>query len=227
MNTCLAPCPVVFDLDGTLIDSAPDIHAAVNAVLRLNQARPLTLDQVRSFIGGGVDLLWRRVIAATGLPSEAHRDLVAAFMTRYHDATALTRLYPQVTEALGLLADRGYALGICTNKPLGPTRAVLEHFGISGLFATVVGGDSLPQRKPDPAPLRAAFLALGADPEAPRGVYVGDSEFDEECAHNAGLPFLLFTRGYRKTPVEQMRHLASFDDFAGLPLLVEQASAAG
>jgi phosphoglycolate phosphatase len=222
MNTCLAPCPVVFDLDGTLIDSAPDIHATVNAVLRLHDARLLTLDQVRSVIGGGVDLLWRRVIAATGLPSEAHRDLVAAFMTRYHDATALTRLYPQVTEALGMLADRGYALGICTNKPLGPTRAVLEHFGISGLFATVVGGDSLPQRKPDPAPLRAALAALGADPHQPRGVYVGDSEFDAECAANTGVPFLIFARGYRKSPLEEMRFTASFDDYAQLPLLVEE-----
>ena len=103
MNVCFAPCPVVFDLDGTLIDSAPDIHACVNAVLRLRGVRPLTLDQVRGFVGGGVDLLWRRVIGATGLPTDAHRDLVASFMTRYHEATGLTRLYPNVIEALGSL----------------------------------------------------------------------------------------------------------------------------
>lgn len=221
MNTCLAPRPVVFDLDGTLIDSAPDIHATVNAVLRLHDIPALTLDQVRGFIGGGVDLLWRRVIGATGLPQDAQRDLVASFMTRYHDATALTRLYPNVAEALGVLADRGYPLGICTNKPLGPTKAVLQHFGMSGIFATVIGGDSLPQKKPDAAPLLAAFAALGADPAHPRGIYVGDSEFDVDCAGNAQVPFLLFTRGYRKTPVEQLRHSASFDDFAALPLLVE------
>lgn len=227
MNVCFAPCPVVFDLDGTLIDSAPDIHASVNAVLRLRGVRPLTLDQVRGFIGGGVDLLWRRVIGATALPVEAHRDLVASFMTRYHEATGLTRLYPNAVEALGILADRGYPLGLCTNKPMAPTRAVLTHFGIAGLFSVVIGGDSLPQRKPDPAPLRAAFLALGADPEAPRGVYVGDSEFDEECARNAGIPFLLYTRGYRKMPVDRMLHRASFDDFARLPRLVEEAAAVG
>ncbi|WP_017997941.1 phosphoglycolate phosphatase [Paracoccus sp. N5] len=225
MTVCFAPCPVVFDLDGTLIDSAPDIHACVNAVLRLHGVRPLTLDQVRGFIGGGVDLLWRRVIGATTLPVEAHRDLVASFMTRYHEATGLTRLYPNVLETLGILADRGYPLGLCTNKPLAPTQAVLEHFGIARLFGAVIGGDSLPQRKPDPAPLRAAFQALGANPDAPRGVYVGDSEFDEECARNAGMPFLLFTRGYRKTPVEQLQHRASFEDFAQLPLLVEEVSA--
>jgi phosphoglycolate phosphatase len=227
MNVCFAPCPVVFDLDGTLIDSAPDIHACVNAVLRLNGARLLTLDQVRGFIGGGVDLLWRRVIGATGLPPEAHRDLVASFMTRYHDATALTRLYPNVTEALGVLADRGHPLGICTNKPLGPTRAVLDHFGISQIFATVIGGDSLPQRKPDPAPLRAAFAALGSDPDAPQGIFVGDSEFDVETASNTGVPMLLFLRGYRKTPVDDLPHHAAFDDFDQLPALVEELALAG
>lgn len=225
MNICFAPCPVVFDLDGTLIDSAPDIHACVNAVLRLNGTRPLTLDQVRSFVGGGVELLWRRIIAATGLPVEAQGDLVASFMTRYHHATALTRLYPHVTEALGVLADRGYPLGICTNKPLEPTRAVLDHFGIAGLFASVVGGDSLPQKKPDPAPLRAVFATLGADPAAPRGVFVGDSEFDAETAHNLGVPMLLFLRGYRKSPASDLTHRAAFDDFAQLPLLIEDVVA--
>ena len=221
MNVCLAPCPVVFDLDGTLIDSAPDIHATVNAVLRLNHVAPLTLDQVRGFIGGGVDLLWKRVIAATGLAPEAHRDLVASFMTRYHDATALTRLYPNVAEVLGTLADRGHPLGVCTNKPLRPTRALLEHFGLTGLFSAVIGGDSLPQRKPDPAPLRAAFAALGADPAKPLGLYVGDSEFDAECAQNTAVPFLLFTRGYRKSDPSEMYHTARFDDFAELPGLIE------
>ncbi|RCW88820.1 phosphoglycolate phosphatase [Paracoccus lutimaris] len=225
MNVCFAPCPVVFDLDGTLIDSAPDIHACVNTVLRLQGVRPLTLDQVRGFVGGGVDLLWRRVIGATDLPIEAHRDLVASFMTRYHDATALTRLYPNVTEALGVLADRGHPLGICTNKPLGPTRAVLDHFGIAQLFGTVIGGDSLPQKKPDPAPLRAAFAALGSAPDAPQGIFVGDSEFDAETARNAGVPMLLFLRGYRKTAVEDLPHRAAFDDFAQLPALVEGVAA--
>ena len=225
MNVCFAPCPVVFDLDGTLIDSAPDIHACVNAVLRLRGVRPLTLDQVRGFVGGGVDLLWRRVIGATGLPTDAHRDLVASFMTRYHEATGLTRLYPNVIEALGILADRGYPLGICTNKPLGPTRAVLEHLGIDRLFGVVIGGDSLPQKKPDPAPLRAAFAALGADPAQPRGIFVGDSEYDAETAQSTGVPMLLFTRGYRKAGIDELVHHAAFDDFQKLPLLVEETSA--
>ncbi|MDO5631351.1 MAG: phosphoglycolate phosphatase [Paracoccus sp. (in: a-proteobacteria)] len=225
MTVCFAPCPVVFDLDGTLIDSVPDIHGAANAVLRENGLRPLSLDTIRSFVGGGVDLLWTRIVAAVGARADLHRDLVAAFMTRYHHATALTRLYPGVLETLGVLADRGYLLGICTNKPAKPTQAVLQHFGIDALFGVVIAGDSLPRKKPDPAPLRAAFAALGGDPMWPKGIYVGDSEFDADCAAAVPVPLLLFTRGYRQKPVSDLPHTAAFDDFAALPALVERLSA--
>lgn len=223
MTVCAAPCPIVFDLDGTLIDSAPDIHAAVNAVLRDLGARPLTLDQVRSFIGGGVDVLWQKITRTLQLDPNRHGEYVAAFMSRYHDTSGLTRMYPGTIEALGQLADRGYPLGICTNKPLAPTRAILGHFGILGLFGTIIGGDSLPEKKPDPAPLRAALRALGADPDRPQALYVGDSEYDATCAAAVPVPFLIFTRGYRRTPVEELPHLEAFDDFARLPVLVESA----
>ncbi|MEH6786537.1 MAG: phosphoglycolate phosphatase [Paracoccus sp. (in: a-proteobacteria)] len=221
MNVCMAPCPIVFDLDGTLIDSAPDIHACVNAVLRQNRLAPLGQDRVRSFIGGGVDLLWTRIIAALRIDPAYRSDLIASFMTRYHDATALTRLFPGVVEALGTLADRGHPLGICTNKPMGPTRAILDHFGIAGSFAHVTSGDCLPQKKPDPAPLRAALAALGADPAQPRAIYVGDSEFDARCAAAIQVPFLIYTKGYRLKPVADLPHDAAFDDFAALPALIE------
>lgn len=222
MSVCFSPCPIVFDLDGTLVDSAPDIHAAVNAVLRDEGVRPLTLDQVRGFIGGGVEVLWYRILEATRLPDARYRDLLAAFMSRYSRSTSLTRLYPGVTIALGVLADRGHRMGICTNKPMQPTVAVLEYMGIVGMFDTIVAGDSLPQRKPDPAPLRQALLDLGADPDAPQAIYVGDSEVDAETAAALPLPLLLFSGGYRKTPVEQLPHHAVFDDFHVLPALIEQ-----
>ena len=218
------PIPVVFDLDGTLIDSAPDIHAAANAVLRDQGVEPLPLDRIRNFIGGGVEVLWQKIIADRGLDPAARPQLVAAFMTRYHDATALTKLYPNVLEALGILADRGHPLGICTNKPLGPTRAILDHMGLSGIFAHVIGGDSVPEKKPAPEPLWAALKGLGDDPKAPRGIYVGDSEFDAACAAAAGVPLLLFTRGYRLTPVERLVHAATFDDYAALPALIDGAT---
>lgn len=221
MNVCLAPYPVVFDLDGTLIDSAPDIHACVNDVLARHGTPLLTLDQVRSFIGGGVDVLWQKIIAAQELQDAKKPDYIAAFMTCYQDATQLTRLFSNVAQALETLADRGHPLGICTNKPLAVTQAILAHFGIAHLFGCVIGGDSVPERKPHPAPLRAALQGLGADPACPKAIYVGDSEFDAACAAAVPVPFLIYTQGYRQTPVEQLPHLAAFDDFAALPAMIE------
>lgn len=150
--------------------------------------------------------------------------MVAAFMTRYHSATGLTQLFPGVPEALGILADRGHPLGLCTNKPMGPTRSVLDHFGIGAMFVQIVAGDLLPQKKPDPAPLRATLAALGDDPDAPRGIYVGDSEVDAECAAAVPVSFLIYTEGYRLRPVAELPHHAAFGDFAQLPGLVEQAN---
>lgn len=208
---------IVFDLDGTLVDSAPDIHAAANAVLRDYRVPPMTLDTVRGFIGEGVEALWVKIMRAHRMDPALHRDLIAAFMVRYQRATGLTRLYPGVIGTLGALADRGHPLGLCTNKPAGPTRVVLDTFGLAGVFAAVVAGDSLPERKPDPAPLRAAFDALGAGP----GYYVGDSEIDAATAAAVPVPFVLFTRGYRRTAVERMVCHARFDDFAQLPALID------
>lgn len=226
MNVCMAPWPVVFDLDGTLIDSAPDIHACVNSVLTQHDSPLLTLDQVRSFIGGGVDVLWQKIMAAQQLPQDCKADYVAAFMICYQDATQLTRLFPNVVDALGVLADRGHPLGICTNKPLAVTQAILAHLDIAHLFGCVIGGDSVAQRKPHPAPLQATLAGLGADPADPRAIYVGDSEFDAACASAVPVPFLIYSRGYRQTPIEQLPHLAQFDDFACLPGLVERHATA-
>ena len=224
MSVCFAPCPVVFDLDGTLIDSAPDIHACVNAALREHHLPLLTLDQVRSFVGGGVDMLWNKIIGALGIDHTAKNELVATFMARYHHATQLTRVFPGVIDALNALADRGYSLGICTNKPEAVTNTILEHFGIQHLFGVVIGGDTLPQRKPDPAPLIAALTALGADPVRPHGLFVGDSEFDANCAAAVPVPLLLYAKGYRHTPLEDLPHRAQFAEFEALPALVESIS---
>jgi phosphoglycolate phosphatase len=221
MTVCFARCPVVFDLDGTLIDSAPDIHACVNAALGLHRIEALSLDEVRSFVGGGVDVLWSRVAAARHIGPARLPELKSAFMSRYENATTHTRLYPGVRNALETLADRTHPLGICTNKPLAPTLHILEHFKIRHLFGSIIGGDSLPFRKPDPAPLRACLAELGSDPLHPRAIYVGDSEYDAACATATGVPFLLFTGGYRQKPVSELPHRDSFDDFVNLPRLID------
>ena len=207
---------IVFDLDGTLIDSAPDIHAIANAVLAAQGAAPITPEQTRGFIGEGAAVFVARMREARGIPDSEHDRLLAAFIARYDDAVSLTRPYRGVSEALETLLRGGHVLGICTNKPIGPARKVLAHFGLDRFFATVWGGDSLPRRKPDPAPLRAAFDAL---PEG-REIYVGDSEVDAETDRRAGVDFVLFTEGYRKTPVAELPHRAAFSSFEALPGLI-------
>lgn len=217
-----APLPVIFDLDGTLIDSAPDIHATANAVLAQEGQAPMSLEVIRSFVGNGVPTLVARMLARRGLPDSGaqHARMTADFVRRYDAAVDLTELYPNVLETLNILQSAGHRLGLCTNKPEAATRAVLAHFGLSDLFDAIIGGDSLPQRKPDPAPLRAVLAHLGAA----QAIYVGDSEVDAATAQAAALPFALFTEGYRKTPVEDLPHAALFDDFVALPGIVARLS---
>jgi phosphoglycolate phosphatase len=204
---------LLFDLDGTLIDSAPDIAAAVNKALAEQGAAPLPLAVVRGFIGHGVPALIDQVIAGQTLPLT--RDaMIADFLRHYAASTELTTLYPHVRAALAALGGRPLAL--CTNKPESAARAILRGFDLDHLFGAVIGGDSLPQRKPHPAPIFAAMAALNRD----RAIFVGDSEVDAETARAAGVPFLLFTQGYRKAAIADIPHHASFDDFAALPALI-------
>jgi len=206
---------IIFDLDGTLIDSAPDIHAAANAVLTAEGLPHITAGQSRSFIGNGARVFVERLErAATGTndPARTAR-MQLCFLGQYETAHALTRVYPGVETALETLRATGWRLAVCTNKPLAPARTVLAHFGLAGLFEAVIGGDSLPVIKPDPAPLHAAIKALGGG----AAVFVGDSEVDAATAQAAGVPFALFTCGYRSAPPEQIPHDRAFDDFRALP----------
>lgn len=209
---------IVFDLDGTLIDSARDIAATANATLAEVGAKPLSVDEARGFVGAGARIFVERMARARGLPDAA--PLIPRFLFHYERAVDQTEVFPGVEEALATLKARGHKLGLCTNKPLKPTQAVLAHLGWSDFFETVFSGDSLPVRKPDPAPLLAALEALGALGGGP-AIYVGDGEVDAETAERAGVPFLLYTQGYRNTPVEELVCNAAFEDWLTVPDLVE------
>ena len=209
---------IVFDLDGTLIDSAPDIRLAANRALAGCGAAPLSLAETRSFVGAGAPAFVARMARARGLPETCLPELLARFLDGYEAAVHLTEVYAGAREALAALGAEGHALGLCTNKPEAPARAVLAHLGLDARFAVVIGGDTLAVRKPDPAPLVVALEALGTGPAA----YVGDSEVDAETALRAGVPFLLFTRGYRHAPVEDLPHAGRFDDWAAMPGLVAE-----
>ena len=209
---------LIFDLDGTLIDSAPDIHAAANKVFAARGLRGFAFETVRGFIGNGVGVLVSRLLESHGLDGQGalQAELVADFVKLYEEAFDLTSLYPNVAEALSQLHAAGHPLAICTNKPEAPARAALRHFRLDRLFPVVIGGDTLPRRKPDPAPLRAAMSALGVG----EAIFVGDSEVDAETARAAGVPLALFAGGYRKAAPEALGAKLIFDDHAALPRLV-------
>jgi phosphoglycolate phosphatase len=205
---------IVFDLDGTLIDSVPDIAAAANATLAEIDAAPLSLEQARGFVGAGAGVFVARMAQLRGLSEPAR--LMPRFLHHYERAVGLTEVYAGVEEALDGLAAAGHRLGLCTNKPARPTKAVLAHLGWQDRFEVVLAGDSLPQRKPDPAPLKAAFDGLGDGPM----IYVGDSEIDAEAGQRAGVPFLIYTPGYRSARLEELPHAAAFDDWSEVLAIV-------
>lgn len=211
---------IMFDLDGTLVDSLPDIAAAANRMLHDVGLAPLPQDTIKQFVGKGLPNLVAQVMRHCELPEDRHAELSQLTLKHYNSASSdKTVVFPGVLPALQNLRDMGCVLGICTNKPEEPARHVLEALGLSAHFDTVLGGDSLNTRKPDPAHLRASFDAVRA---AGPQLFVGDSEVDAETAQRAQVPFLLFTEGYRKSPVAEIPHAANYDHFSRLPTLVRE-----
>ena len=211
---------VIFDLDGTLIDSLPDIHAALNKMLILRGVTVLSLDVVKGFIGKGSANLVTCALAEHGLPTDekschtALNDFIEIYSS---EAAKLTQVFEGVKEALGQLRRRNIRLGICTNKPIQPTKIVLNKFGLTSFFDSIVGGDQLVSRKPDPEMLYHTMRSLNVE----SCLFVGDSEVDCETALAAKQPFALFTKGYRKTSVESLDPKYYFGDYASLPNIVE------
>jgi phosphoglycolate phosphatase len=215
---------VIFDLDGTLVDSAGDLQAAANRLMRQNGLPELDLATVTCFIGDGIARLVERCFAHSGALPDNLPAQIARFQAYYADeGHRRTRFMPGAEVALRRLAAGGLTLGLCTNKDAEPARAILRRLRVEGLFRAVVSGDSGLAKKPDAAPLLAC-VALCNAPQAgavPGGaVYVGDSETDAATAAAAGLPFLLYTEGYRRGQLGTMQNAAAFRDFATLPKLV-------
>lgn len=212
------PAAILFDLDGTLVDSAADLAGALNAVLTEHGLPTLSLGQVRALVGHGVRALVQRGFAAQGRPLDdgALTQATAAFMAQYAPrATRETRLYPFVRETIQSLSARGTPLAVCTNKPTAVSRQILAYFGLGDAFQAVVGGDfdGLP-RKPDPALLRRACALLGTVPEA--SLMVGDSAADVAAARAAPMPVLVVAHGYTQTRPEALGAQGVIEDFSGL-----------
>lgn len=210
---------ILFDLDGTLVHSTPTLAATGNAVLAGLGRTPLDVATVTGFVGKGVRVLVQRMLAATGgVPG----DDVAPHLERFrvlYAADPLTGTEPMagVPATLAALAAAGHGLAVCTQKPNEPALAILRGRALMPPVTGFTGGDSIAGvLKPDPR-----MVAHAAD-QLPPGpvVFVGDSETDAATAAAAGVPFLLYTEGYRHAPVAELPHMATFSDFAALPALV-------
>jgi phosphoglycolate phosphatase len=187
------PRTLLLDLDGTLVDTVPDLAAALNRLMRSRGLPDFTHAETAAMVGDGVAALVRKAFAARQRVPDA--TAVADFAGDYELHAAVdSRLYPGVMESLAGLADTGWRLAVCTNKPEVAARALLEALGLLRLMRAVGGGDSFPVRKPDPAHLRATLAAAGGIPQ--RAVMIGDHANDVAAARGAGVPCIFAAWGY-------------------------------
>ncbi len=196
---------VVFDLDGTLIDSAPDLCGLVNEMLAEVGRPGLDLDEIRPMIGDGSRALLERGLRASGgvPPSVDLDDLFAEFLRRYAQLPIRPdQVYAGAVAVLEELAAAGVRLGLCTNKPQVPTDRLLAGLGLDRLLTVAIGGDALPVRKPDGGHLLAVLARLGVDPA--KAALVGDSRTDLLTARAAGVPCVLVSFGYTPIPAREL-----------------------
>jgi phosphoglycolate phosphatase len=207
---------LIFDLDGTLVDSAPDLRTALNRMLRERGRPPLAPEQVRRMIGDGATALVARALAASGAAAADDAAALPRFLELYQgNATRLTRPYPGVRETLVALRRAGYRTAVCTNKPQRATIAVLQGLDLAALFDAVAGGDRFAVRKPDPGHLFGLIGELGG--QKGRAALIGDSEIDAAAAQAAALPLVLMRYGYARVDPEALAADALLDHFSDLP----------
>lgn len=211
----------VFDLDGTLVETAPDLHRVLAAVLAGRGLPAPTLDELRQMVGDGARALIERGFAAAGAPlaGEELDRLYDRFIELYVAEPCIdSYAFEGVEEVLGALTADGWALGVCTNKPQRPSELLLEKLGLARHFGAVVGGDALPVRKPHPDHLRAALETLGVQPR--QAVMVGDSRNDLATARALGVPCVLVSFGYTTVPARELGAELVVDRFADVAAAV-------
>lgn len=208
----------VFDLDGTLVDTAPDLVGALNVALALEDLAPLTTPELRPLVGRGARVIIERGLKTRGctVSPERFEELAAAFFAHYelHIADEST-LYPDVAQVLERLAGDGYALAVCTNKPEKLSNLLLDALGLGDRFEAVCGADTFPVKKPDPLHLIGTIERAGGD--RGRAILVGDSPTDRETARNAEIPCVLMDYGYTDVPATELGAEAVLSHFRDVP----------
>jgi phosphoglycolate phosphatase len=216
--TALAGCTIAFDLDGTLVDSAPDLHTALNKVMAAEGLPAATLEDARRFVGQGARALIVRAFAVHGIHPEAQRldALTEAYIAAYaEDICSRSQVYPGLAAALDSLTAFEARLCVCTNKRTDLSVRLVETLGLSRYFAAIVGADAVERRKPHPDHFIAAIRAAGGDPV--RALMVGDSSNDVNSAKAANAPAAVYAHGYTDTAPELLGADAVFSHFDELP----------
>ena len=209
---------IVYDLDGTLADTAADLMGAVNVVLARDGLKPLPVGAAASLLGAGGRALIARGFAASGRERAPNRleVLFGDFLAHYNAHIAeRSQLYPGVRKALDDFASAGWLQAVCTNKLEGSAKLLLGELGVAELFAFICGQDTFGVGKPDPRPLLETIAAAGG--ESGRAIMVGDSVTDIRAARAAGIPVVAVDFGYTDTPVSQLGPDRVISHFAELP----------
>jgi phosphoglycolate phosphatase len=206
---------LIFDLDGTLLDSAPDLRQAMNLMLAQHSRRPLTLDEVKSMIGDGAVAFVKRAFVATGDPMTGDElPYVQQYIGYYRNIKAdPSQIYPHVAPLLEKYFHAGVKLGVCTNKQEAASYRVLEQLGLRRYFEFIAGGDTFPVHKPNPEHLHGVITALDVPRE--NCVFVGDGINDVRVAKNVGIPCVVVTHGYGRENAEDLGAdgvIAGFDE---------------
>jgi len=217
---------VIYDLDGTLIDSARDMQVAVSRVLADHGLPPVTEDDVRIFMGQGSKVTMNKAFTKYGRTlDDAALSAVTAEFVRYYEADPVshTIAFAGVSEVVGRFDRLGLKQGVCTNKFERPSRMILEHLKLMPPIADLAGADTFPVRKPDPRHILMLVERMGSAPD--RAVMVGDSIHDVHAAHGAGLPAVLVSWGYTATPASELGAEAVIERFDALPQALERLAA--
>jgi phosphoglycolate phosphatase len=207
---------IVYDLDGTLADTAEDLMATLNWLLRREGLAPLPIENAGSLVGAGVRALIKRGFTASGkaLDPQAIEVLFADYLSYYNAHIAdRSRLYPGVDKALGAFAGLGWRQAVCTNKIESSAKLLIAKLGIANRFAFICGQDTFGVGKPDPTPLIKTIAASGGLRE--RAIMVGDSGADIKTARAAGVPVIAVDYGYTDVPVAELgpdRVISHFDE---------------
>jgi phosphoglycolate phosphatase len=212
---------VVFDLDGTLVDTAPDLADTLNLVLEREGVPPVPYPAARTMIGAGARRMIERGLTAAGRALNAAQvdRMLADFIDHYSAHIAVrSRPFPGVEHAMDKLAASGCRFAVCTNKYEQLTRLLLDTLGLSQRFAAVAGQDTFGIRKPDPDVLRRTIRMAGGD--VARAVMVGDSAIDIETARGADVPVVVVSFGYTEIPVAELRPDRLIEHFQELPAAV-------